>query len=249
VIHRQARELPEHDHALAYFCMLVQGGYAETIGGHALDYAPFQVGFHPARMPHRDRVGTRGGRFLCLEIRPRPLDAVAMRLAPAPALLPGDVTLLMTRLWQALASGTMCDITLDSIAWELCGGVGDDRRVDERRRPRWLERCLELVEDAHRDTLTVAGVARDIAVHPVHLSREFRRRYGQTLGEYVHKLRVRSACARMGASDEPLAAIAASCGFADQSHFCRVFKALLGRSPSAFRTELRRHGAAPRYSM
>jgi AraC family transcriptional regulator len=249
VIHRDARELPLHDHALAYFCMLVQGGYAETIAGRALEYAPFRVGFHPARVPHRDRVGFRGARFLCLEIRPRSLDAFAVKLSTAPALLPGDVTLQMLRLCDAMASGTLSPVVLDSVAWELCGDAGNAPPAAERQRPRWLERCLELVEDAHGEALTVAGMAHAVGVHPVHLSREFRRRYRQTLGEYVHKVRIRSACARMTQSDEPLAAIAARCGFADQSHFCRVFRALVGRSPSGFRAALAHHGAAARYSM
>jgi hypothetical protein len=178
VIHPDARELPLHDHALAYFCMLVQGGYAETIAGRALEYAPFQVGFHPARMPHRDRVGMRGARFLCLEIRPRSLDAFAVKLSAARALLPGDVTLQMLRLCDAMTSGTLSPIVLDSVAWELCGDAGNTRLSVERQRPRWLERCLELVDDAHGEALTVAGVAHAV---------------------------------------EPLAAIAARCGFADRA--------------------------------
>jgi AraC family transcriptional regulator len=40
--------------------------------------------------------------------------------------------------------------------------------------------------------------------------------------------------------DEPLATIAASAGFADQSHFCRVFKQLVGQTPSQFRAGARR---------
>ena len=244
VVHPGARELPEHDHALAYFCMLVRGGYTETITGRVLDYAPFEVGFHPARTPHRDRVSARGAAFLCLEIRPRTLDAVALRLAAKPALLPGDVSLQMARLCQALAAGTASPLVVDSAAWELCGDAAHARLIRERARPRWLAQCLALIEDAYAEPLTVAGMAQALRLHPVHLSREFRRRYGQTLGEYVHKVRIRRACARMVETDEPLAAIAADCGFADQSHFCRVFKALLGRAPSEFRDVTAQPGAA-----
>src|SRR4051794_35030670 len=93
VIHPVARALPEHDHALDYFCMLVHGRYVETSAGRTLDYAPFQVGFHPAGVPHVDRVGVAGARFVCLEIRAAAWRAAATRLSPVPALLPADATL------------------------------------------------------------------------------------------------------------------------------------------------------------
>ena len=240
VIHPEARALPEHDHALAYFCMLVRGHYVETIAGRALDYAPFQVGFHPARMPHRDAVGELGGRFLCLEIREKVLDEeAALRLRASPAFLPGDVTLQLVRVYDSMVAGTLSPIMLDSAAWALCGYVSAARACIERGFPRWLARCLSRIDDDYSESLTVAGLARDAGVHPVHLAREFRRRYGQTLGEYVHKVRIRSACARMTDGDESLATIAADAGFADQSHFCKVFKALVGRAPSEFRRTTR----------
>jgi AraC family transcriptional regulator len=239
VVHPAARALPEHDHALAYFCMLVQGHYVETIAGRDFDYAPFQVAFHPARMPHRDAVGERGARFLCLEVRGDALDDAAVYLRPSAALLPGDVTLQLLRVFDAMTAGTLSRIMLESAVWALCGDVCDERACVERGTPRWLSRCLARIDDSYGEALTVAALARDAGVHPVHLAREFRRRYGQTLGEYVHKVRIRAACARMIEHDERLAAVASSSGFADQSHFCRVFKALVGRTPSQFRAAVR----------
>jgi AraC family transcriptional regulator len=233
VRHAEARALPEHDHALDYFCMPVRGRYEETIEGRALAYAPFQVGFHPANVPHCDRVGTAGARFLCLEIRHEPLAATGVRLQRRAALLPGDVTLRLVELLRALCARTLDALELDAVAWELCGDAGE-RVVRERGTPRWLTRCLALVEDACAEPWTVDAAARAVGVHPVHLSREFRRRYGQTFGSCLHKARIRAACARMVERDEPLAHTAVHAGFADHSHFCRVFKAHVGITPSAF---------------
>lgn len=244
VLHPVGRTLPEHDHALDYFSMVVRGRYVETIAGRTLDYAPFQVGFHPAGMPHRDRVGDCGARFVCLEVRPQSLHAFASPIRIAPTLLPADATLPLVRAWRHLCAGTLEPIVLDGLAWELCGPA--PRRANiERPCPRWLTRCLALIEDAHDEPWTLAAVAAAVGVHPVHLSREFRRRFGRTFGECLLRARVRAACRSIAESDESLASTAARAGFADQSHFCRVFKAEVGCTPGAFAASVGRF-AQPR---
>ena len=214
--------------------MLVRGRYEEDIAGHTLDYGPFQVGFHPPGIAHRDRIGPAGARFACLEIRSEPMRAFDARLAPSPGFLPADATLDLLHVWHALARGALTPIVLDSVTWALCREGQRDRPVVERGRPAWLTRCLALVDDACAEAWSVDAVARAVGVHPVHLSREFRRRFGETFGDYLQKARVRAACARIVEREEPLAVTATSVGFADQSHFCRVFKARVGCTPSAF---------------
>src|SRR5512143_2179987 len=88
VVHRGPRALPRHDHACAYFCMLVGGQYQETVGSRGFDYSPFDVGFHPAQVPHRDVVGPRGGRFLCVEIAAQSLQDADVRIAGNARMLP-----------------------------------------------------------------------------------------------------------------------------------------------------------------
>jgi AraC family transcriptional regulator len=107
--------------------------------------------------------------------------------------------------------------------------------------PRWLRQCLDIIEEEYAEPLTVAAIARRVGVHPVHASREFRRRYGITIGEYANKVRVRAACRRISRERESLALVAHESGFADHAHFCRVFKSTLGCTPSEF--------ALLRYSM
>jgi AraC-like DNA-binding protein len=99
-----------------------------------------------------------------------------------------------------------------------------------------MKQVRDLLNDSFTQPLTVGFVAGQVGVHPAHLSRVFRTRCGQTLGEYLNGLRVRFACERL-ASGEPiyLADLAIHAGFADQSHFCRVFKAMVGSTPDEFR--------------
>jgi len=72
-------------------------------------------------------------------------------------------------------------------------------------------------------------------VHPVYLSRAFRRIHGKTMGEYVHARRIRYSCERLAHDQESLAEIAGLAGFTDQSHFSRIFKSALRMTPGEFR--------------
>lgn len=235
VIHATGRSLPTHEHAQAYFSLLLAGDYLEEAGGSEWRYQPFDAGFHPARVPHCDSIGAAGARFLCLEVSAEPLDAADVRVWNAPALLAADVAVQLLRLYRPLIIGTLSAIECETAVWELCGEVSREPRYAERGYPAWLRRCVELVEGEFAEPLTVQDIARRSGIHPVHLSREFRRRFGESLGEYTNKVRVRHACALMRCDTVPLAAVAAATGFTDQSHLCRVFKSLLRCTPSEFR--------------
>ncbi len=238
VAHQGERSLPAHRHDVPYFCLLVRGGYVEEVEGRRLEYGPFSVGFHPP-LTHRDWIGPAGAVFFFIEIRPSWL-AAATDLLPAepdfqPRLLDGDLSCLATRLYRLDIDGMLWPESVDGALWELIGSLWKGRRLAERGQPRWLASCLELLRAEFARPLTVLEVASAVDVHPVHLSREFRRRFGQTMGEYVHNLRVRAACKALEHSERPLSDIALSAGFADHSHFCRVFKSRIGCSPGRFR--------------
>ena len=74
-------------------------------------------------------------------------------------------------------------------------------------------------------------------MHPVYLSKVFRQFHHQTIGDYLHKLRVQFACQMLANDEFQLATIADAAGFADQSHFTRVFKEFTGLTPGTFRAQ------------
>jgi AraC family transcriptional regulator len=81
----------------------------------------------------------------------------------------------------------------------------------------------------------VQDIANVVGVHPFHLSRVFRTVHRQTIGEYVQRLRVSYACKQLAVPEIDLAEVALAAGFADQSHFTRVFKNVTGITPGVYR--------------
>jgi AraC-like DNA-binding protein len=85
--------------------------------------------------------------------------------------------------------------------------------------------------------LPVAALARRAGLGADRCARLFRSRHGVALAAYVRQRRVTAAAERLRAGDEPIADLAAACGFANRFHFTRVFTALMGVSPAAYRRQ------------
>ena len=83
--------------------------------------------------------------------------------------------------------------------------------------------------------LSLVELARDCGLSVSHFSRAFRRTLGMPPHRWLLSLRVGRAKELMLATNDLLADIALACGFNDQSHFTRVFTAIAGVSPGAWR--------------
>lgn len=104
----------------------------------------------------------------------------------------------------------------------------------EKKRPGWLERIVEQLNDRWNEELSLIELARAADVHPKTVSKYFPRFFRCTLGEYRRRLRIEKSLSLIKNSKLPLTAIAYECGFYDQSHFTATFKNLTGFLPKQF---------------
>lgn len=77
-------------------------------------------------------------------------------------------------------------------------------------------------------------LAGSLGVSPVHLVRAFNRQHGLPPYAWLNALRLKEARRRL-MTGQPVAAVAADLGFADQAHLTRRFKAAYGITPGAYR--------------
>jgi AraC-like DNA-binding protein len=107
---------------------------------------------------------------------------------------------------------------------------------DEYRR---LTPVMEHVVAHYGRRISVAHLARLADVSVSQLQRDFRRLFNITPGEYVLRMRLIMARRRLEESADAVGRIARACGFYDQSHFTRAFKAHVGLTPLAYRRQKR----------
>jgi AraC family transcriptional regulator len=238
VTHLHGRKLPEHTHQSAYFGLLLDGGYTERFTQRTTEYGPFTLGFHPPEFTHTDEIGACGSRMFCIEVRDKFWTKVREYLT-APKFIPdlcgAETTWLAVRLYRNFRAGILDAFHMEEICAEMVERCGQTTVSNETSSPAWLERAMELLRGSFRNPLTLDEIARQIGMHPIHLSRVFRKKYGCTMGEYVNRLRVQFACAEMSRGWPALNELALAAGFADQSHMGRVFLSRVGETPAKFR--------------
>ena len=197
----------------------------------------------PVGSPHRARAGIDGARVLLLAFE---FDRIATMNPAASAVFASPGWIRAPRL-AALGRGISRELTvaddaatlaLEGLTLELLSALV--RRGRESARPGppppWLRRAREVINDCYHERALRIGDLADVAgVDPAHLARAFRAHYGVTAGSYLREVRVRRAANALARSSAALSQIALDSGFADQSHFTRVFSAIYGLTPRRWR--------------
>jgi AraC family transcriptional regulator len=103
--------------------------------------------------------------------------------------------------------------------------------------PWQVKRACEKLESDLGGKIPLEQIAADFDLSVSHFSRAFRISTGLPPHQWLLRQRVNTAKQLMSVRDLSLSEIAISAGFANQSHFTRVFSSVVGVSPAAWRRE------------
>ncbi len=101
-----------------------------------------------------------------------------------------------------------------------------------------LRRVLERLHADPAENWSLAALASESGFSRNHFIRMFRESTGLTPHRYLLQLRVEKAKGMLKDRRMRLIEIAASCGFANEAHLSRVFRALFGLNPSEYRRDM-----------
>ena len=100
-----------------------------------------------------------------------------------------------------------------------------------------LKRVVDYIEAHLADRITAVDLAALINVSTGQLFRAFKISVGVTPFRYIGRRRLELACTLIRTTREPLSQIALACGVCDQAYLCRMFRRMIGMSPSDWRRE------------
>ncbi len=91
--------------------------------------------------------------------------------------------------------------------------------------------------------LSLKNLAAMCYISPSYLSNLFKQETGQTLTDYINTQRVRRAAQRLTTGNDGIAAVAEQVGILDVNYFTKIFKKVMGVTPTQYRREHREMGA------
>lgn len=194
----------------------------------------------PAGVRHHSCFGEAGARMFALGIAEDcrgELQAAQVVLRSVRHFRDGRMEALARRALRELDStDDLRELALAGLALEIVAlAARPHGNVPAESRARWLRAVEERLRAEFSQPPSLSELARDAGVHPVHLARSFRAATGMPVGAFVRQLRLDWAEEQLVRTDRPLADLSAEAGFADQSHFTRLFRARTGQTPARFR--------------
>ena len=105
---------------------------------------------------------------------------------------------------------------------------------DVKRNPIVSEVCL-YIRDHLAEPLTLEVLASHVHMSVSYLSRLFRKETGETINNYINRLRICQAKSLLKKSSRQITDIAGMVGFESAKYFSYVFKKAVGQTPQAYR--------------
>jgi AraC-like DNA-binding protein len=237
-----------HSHD-AFEIVYHRGGRGQVVmeAGGSRGFEPNGLEIMPRRARHAQHQ-TKRGADCCVQFRATPgltgklTTCVAMMLAggeypageiEAMSVLPRARNETEQRIYD-------CRLTAVLLALLTKAGL---MRTDGRS----LTRRQRLAEDAHeyvrvhwRGIRRIGQVAEALGISADYLRHAFVERFGETVHDFLTRMRVEHAKDLLRNSQLPQKAMAGICGFADIQQFSRRFRQVTGMPPGAYRKRRRR---------
>jgi AraC-like DNA-binding protein len=240
-LQRQAYATHRHD---TYTVAMTECGVQEFDyrGGVHRSRAGQVVLLHPDE-PHNGRAGTPDGfGYRTLYVEPALLfDAVqaidkharALPFVPQPVRDDADLAAVLRGAFDGAIEPLRAQAIVWGVARALCRAARRDAGAARSIDAAALRRAREYL-DVHNARVVRAGELEAVSgLSRFELCAQFKCRFGTTPYRYLLMRRLDAVRARLPRG-ERLSAVASDCGFADQAHMTRVFKAAVGFTPRQF---------------
>ena len=229
-------ESPIHRDKYPRISILLSGALKESTRKEDAWGTSMSVVIKPPDIWHANQYGPKGTRIISIQSKwkdkwPDYLDASFLsRYQWFHGIRHTRATIkLLTEL-----SHTSDQFTFEQTFINLLANLTQDLSIPKGEPPKWLSMIAQQLEDCCDQSLQVQTLARSADVHPVYLARIFRHYFNCSPKDYQHQFRMKRAIAQL-TDPSPIVQVALNNGFADQSHFSRLFKANAGMSPGNFK--------------
>lgn len=226
-----------HYHENAYFTFLLDGRVLEGNKKEIYHCTAGSLLFHNWQEPHYNIKPKGYTRGFHIEFKPdwfQGFDLNISNLQGSINLYNPQLKALMYNVFKESKQDTG-SLAVDTLLIELFTMATKNETRLSGKVPLWVTKIRDLLNDNSAYDWSLQALSIQLDIHPVHLSRDFSRYFGCSIGQYIRTIRVQQSLSMIVKGGSSLTSIALDCGFADQSHFIRTFKTLHQITPFAYR--------------
>jgi len=225
--------LPDHEHGAATLCFVVDGSFEEKLDARMIEGSKGTLIYRPAGATHSDR-------FLSDRTVTFALDLASEIAEYGPSLpqvvsSPKTAQLVRQLYRESIEQDPFSSLAVASLLLSIQDELALVQDNNELRPPGWLRRVHDRLESQESDFPSLEELAASANVHPMHLTRVFRKFYGCSVGQYQRGIRLERCSHLLKTTNLSIGEIAITLGFCDQAHFIRAFRAKQGCTPRQFR--------------
>jgi AraC-like DNA-binding protein len=229
-----------HYHENPYFTYLLQGKLYESNKKESYYLEPGSLLFHNWQDPHYNIKPPEYTRGFHLELNENWFSNFEIETK----CFEGSVNLrdpliknLMNKIFiETKISDQYSNLSISALLIEIFSTVNKGKE-NSCKKPSWAKKLQELILEQEVD-YSLHNLSSLLEIHPVHLSREFKRYFGTSLGNYIRLLKLNKAFHLINSNKLSMTEISYQCGFFDQSHFITNFKKIYDTTPKKLLRDL-----------
>ena len=224
-----------HYHENMNMCLVFANSKSET--SRDANYSTNKGGlfFYHSGQRHRNTVYENNSKSINVEFPLDYLNTIELKVEDVEKSIYQCINIksIFLRLYQELQQSPKQELlpNIEFLLLELLSANTNS----SKNPPLWIIQLKEYMHDNWNKPYDVDCLSSVLKVHPVSISKYFRRYFHCTFSEYRRKIKVEKSIGLIRKNDISLTEVAYECGFADQSHFIRSFKKCTGFLPKNVR--------------
>jgi two-component system response regulator YesN len=98
-----------------------------------------------------------------------------------------------------------------------------------------IDKAKRIIDEKYGEAITLQSVADELCIHPVSLSKVFKKEMGQNFLDYLTEVRIEKAKDLLRNSNLKIYEIAEKIGYQEIQYFGKLFKKRMNMTPKEFR--------------
>lgn len=228
-------EYKNHTHTNFHLCVVADGSFEEISSSKIFECKKQTARISKPSANHEIYFGSEGGECIVIQLNERFANLINRQLQFKEDSFFNSYS---KHIYEFFEKDNINSLSPSSLEIHLRKLLASCLGNNENHEPDWLEEVKYIIDSNPSETFDSTKLAGTAGVHRVHLSRTFSKYTGCTLQEYIFLKKLEKAHSVLTEPDVNISYVAYESGFADHSHFNKIFKRYFNSIPSVYKSKV-----------